>query len=1158
TVFMTGIPALGRLVLDQRRRDEAAGHRTGGYISGYQGSPLAAYDGALRRVPGLLEQHNIVYRPGVNEELAATAVWGSQYVGMFPGARVEGVFGVWFAKGPGVDRAMDALRHTNWAGTSKLGGVLALLGDDHGAKSSTVACYSDLLFESLGSPLLYPASVQEILDFGLHGIAMSRFSSAMVGMKLVGEIVESAGTVQLHTDQPKIVQPEFNFPPGGLAIRPMDMQLIPVEERVFHQRLYAALAYARANGLNRIVLHPAQARIGIVSAGKAWQDVRKALFDLGIDDSQAQALGIRTLKIGMVWPLEPEIVREFAQGLETLIVVEEKRPLLEEQVRSILYGTPAAPRIIGKVSEGYVYDAQPRWQFPNFGETRPAMISTLLARLLAQHHPQFEQWAPPCTAPAASAAIPRTPSYCSGCPHNRSTRLPDGSRAMAGIGCHGMAVYLSPDTTKTISQMGGEGMHWLGQQPFTDEKHVFANLGDGTYAHSGSLAIRQAVAANVPITFKLLANGFVSMTGGQPIAGGQTVPQMVDALRADGVQKIVVVTDDLEKYANARFPAEVPLKHRSELDAVQRELRDYPGVSVLVYEQPCATERRRLRKQGQWEDPAKRSFINSAVCEGCGDCGKVSTCLSIEPVETEFGRKRRINQSSCNKDFTCTEGFCPSFVTVHGGRLRKPDQPAREPLQPFEVPQAPVPMLEGRNTPFNVLVGGIGGTGVITIGQVLGVAAHIDGCHVTSLDMMGMAQKYGAVFSHLHFAADQAQLTSPRITAGETDTLIGCDLIVASGDEPVASLLPGRSQAVVCADLIATAEFARNADWTAQPEGLLERIRAGTGSSALTTVDGQRLAVALLGDAIAANMMMVGLAWQKGLIPLSRSAIERAIELNGVSVEMNRKAFAWGCCIASDPDRVERMIAGGSLQSAGSSAQTQAANGAQVIQFHRRAAPATLDETIERRVAELTDYGDAALVARYRDLVEAVRGVDTGPGHRQALTMAVARQWFRLLAVKDEWEVARLYTSEAFRKELEKTFEGDYTLHFHVGAWPFARTDQLTGKPIKREVGPWLMRVFKIMARLRGLRGGLLDPFRNSEERRLDRRLAQQYEADIRELIGALNEANYDTALAIANLPEKIRGFGHVRQAGADSVAATREQLLQVFSNPVLERARRA
>jgi indolepyruvate ferredoxin oxidoreductase len=1136
--FMTGIQALVRIALEQRKRDHAAGHNTGGYISGYQGSPLAAYDGALRKIPQLLKDNNIVYRPGVNEELAATAVWGSQYVGMFPGARVDGVFGIWFGKGPGVDRSVDALRHANWAGSSPLGGTLALAGDDHGAKSSTVACYSDIVFESMAMPVLYPSNVQEILEFGLHGIAMSRFSGAWTGMKLVGEIVESAGTVTLDPASPRIVMPrDFEMPPDGLSIRPAELVLMPVEERVYHKRLYAALAYARANHLNRIVLDPEQASIGIVSAGKAWQDVRKALFDLGIDAERASRLGIRTLQMGMVWPVEPDIVRRFARGLKTVIVVEEKRPLVEDQVRSILYGTPDAPRVIGKVRDGYLFDARREWVFPNFGETRPAMISQLLAELLADREPSFAQWRPPATAAGATAspAVPRTPSFCSGCPHNRSTKLPAGSRVLAGIGCHGMQVFLDPENCKAFSQMGGEGMHWLGQQPFTSEKHVFANLGDGTYAHSGSLAIRQAVAAGVPITYKLLANGFVSMTGGQPIAGGQSLPQIVDALRADGVRKIVVVTDDPSKYASVKFADGVPVKHRSEMEAIQTEFREFPGVSVIVYEQPCATERRRLRKQGKWEDPARRTFINSAVCEGCGDCGKVSTCLSVEPLETEFGRKRRINQSSCNKDFSCVDGFCPSFVTVHGGSLRKPDRSAARSLEPFEVDDPRLPELAGRKQPFNVLVGGIGGTGVITIGQVLGVAAYIDGTHLASLDMMGMAQKYGAVFSHLHFAASADLLTSPRISAGETDTMIGCDLIVASGEEPVGTLSRGRSHAVVCSDLIATAEFARNADWSANGEGLMERIRAGTGE-ALTVVDGQRLATALMGDAIASNMLMVGVAWQLGRIPLSQAAIERAIELNGVQVEMNRKAFHWGRCIAVDPARVERMLSGG-----------------QVIEFHRKPKPETLDQIVARRVEHLTEYQDANLARRYEALVDRVARVDVDETGKQALAAAVAQSWFKLLAVKDEWEVARLYTSESFRKELEQTFDGDYKLHFHIGGWPFARKDPHSGKPIKREVGPWLMSAFRIMARLRGLRGTALDPFRNGEERRLERELVAGYERDVEVLLERLNADNYGTAVAIASLPMRIRGYGHVKKANADAVAIERERLMAAFTSPARE-----
>ena len=1129
--FMTGTQALVRLAIEQRQRDRAAGHNTAGYISGYQGSPLAAIDGALRRAGRLLEENNIVFRPGVNEELAATAVWGSQYVGMFPGAKVDGVFGIWYGKGPGVDRSVDALRHANWAGTSRLGGTLALAGDDHGAKSSTVACYSDIVFESIGMPVFYPSNVQEILEFGLHGIAMSRFAGVWAGMKLVTDIVESAGTVQLSPDNPRIVVPEnYLFPSTGLSIQPASFLPVPVEEKLYHGRLYAALAYVRANAINQITYASPEATLGIVSAGKAYQDVRKALQSLGIDEERAAALGVRVLKLGMVWPVDPEIVRRFARGLKTVVVVEEKRPLIENQIRSILYAGEGAPKVIGKVRNGYLYDETRSWVFPNFGEIKSTMIAQLLSELLAERDPTFASWKAPAIAldPKATVAVPRTPSFCSGCPHNRSTKLPTGSRTLAGIGCHGMQLLLDPVNCKTISQMGGEGMHWIGQQPFTEERHVFANLGDGTYAHSGSLAIRQAVAAGVPITYKLLANGFVSMTGGQMIMGGQPIPKIVDALRADGVERIVVVTDDPAKYAAVRLADGVPVLPRTEMESVQMELREYPGVSVIVYEQACAAERRRLRKQGKWEDPPKRSFINSAVCEGCGDCGKVSTCLSIEPLDTEFGRKRWINQSSCNKDFTCVEGFCPSFVTVHGGQLRKPEKSSRA-IEPFDVPEPVLPALQ---QPFNVLVGGIGGTGVVTIGQVLAMAAYLDGTHCLSLDVMGLAQKYGAVFSHLHFAADADQLSTPRIGAAETDTLIGCDLIVASGDEPLLTLARGRSRAVISSELTATAEFARNPDWNADAESLIDRIRSVT-ADATTLVDGQRLAVALMGDAIANNMLMVGVSWQLGQIPLSLAAIERAIELNGVSVAMNRKAFHWGRCIAQDASRVERMVAGG-----------------QVIHFHRRPAEPSLDETIARRVAYLTEYQDAAHARRYEAFVAEVRRMDTAPQRKQALSAAVAQAYFNLLAVKDEWEVARLYTSEAFRKELEQTFDGDYKLHFHIGGGPFARKHTTTGRPIKREAGPWLMSTFRVLARLRGLRGTLLDPFRYGEERRLERALLGQYESDVRALLTGLANENYDNAVAIAALPTKIRGFGHVKQANADAAAAERERLLQDFANP--------
>ena len=1141
-LYMTGTQALVRLPIQQRLRDAAAGLNTGAYISGYRGSPLGRYDLELWAAGPLLKEHNIVFRSGLNEDLAATAIWGAQYVGSFPGAKVQGVFGIWYGKGPGVDRSGDALRHANMSGTSPLGGVVALAGDDHGVKSSTVANFSDQMFIAVGMPVLYPSNTQELLDYGLHGIAMSRHSGCWVGMKVVTDVVEGGGSVYVAPDAPAIVVPEaLPAPDGGVHIRAIDAG-IPQEDRLYHHKLYAALAYGRANGLNRITVDPAQARIGIVSAGKAWQDTLQAMTGLGIDDAQAHALGIRMLKIGMTWPLDPEIVRQFARGLDTVVIVEEKRPVLEDQVRAILYGTANAPRIVGKFDGSYAFDAQRgAMMFPNAGEVSPAMVTSVLMQVLREKLPGCA-----LTDPAAGAQViagapgaVRVPGFCSGCPHNRSTRVIEGSRALAGIGCHGMAMLTNPAQTTTISHMGAEGVIWLGQQPFTDEKHVFANLGDGTYTHSGFLAVRQAVAAHVPITYKILVNGFVSMTGGQPVESGLTAPQILHELAAEGVRKMALVTDDPEKYSGVAMPAGVPVRHRSELEAVQHEFRDYPDVSVIVYEQPCATERRRLRKRGKWEDPSKRSFINSAVCEGCGDCGKVSNCMSIEPLETEFGRKRRINQSTCNKDFSCTEGFCPSFVTVHGGTLRKParsdEQTRAASGPPVWSGTLPDPVLPTPDGLFSILIGGIGGTGVITIGQTLAVAAHLEGWYSSNLDVTGLSQKYGAVLSHVRLARRPELLHATRISNGEADTLVGCDLIVASGDEAMVKLRAGHSRAVVCTDLIPTGEFARNPDWGVDAAGLAERLRARLGDRVLL-LEGQRLATALMGDAIAANMFMLGASWQLGQIPLSLASIERAIELNGVAIDMNRQAFLWGRRAAHDLAAVERSA-------------VQSGPAAQVISFTPRATQ-TLDDLVRSRSAWLTDYQNGALAQRYTALVDRVRNATQALGLDDSLARAVARYWFKLLAPKDEWEVARLYSRPEFRQEIARVFEGDVKVHFHIGAWPFARTDPTTGKPLKREVGPWLMNAFGVMSKLRFLRGSLLDPFRNSSERRLERMLAERYESDVVGLLTGLNAQTLPTAVRIASLPEKIRGFGHVKEANAALAAAEREELLQRLRAP--------
>ncbi|RBP08245.1 indolepyruvate ferredoxin oxidoreductase [Roseiarcus fermentans] len=1120
--YMTGMQALTRLPIQQRLRDIAAGLNTGGYISGYRGSPMGRFDIELWRAEAILRRLNVVFRPGLNEDLAATAIWGAQHVASFPGATVEGVFGIWYGKGPGVDRSGDALRHANFTGTSAKGGALALAGDDHGARSSTAVNFSDTSFVAIGMPVLYPSNTQELIDFGLHGIAMSRFSGCWVGMKIVTDVAEGGGTVYVGPDAPAIVIPERpTRPPGGVSARTIDAPLMQ-EERLYQHKLPAALAYARANALDRIVARPSGARVGVVAAGKAWQDLLQALGALGLGENGAGP-GLRLLKVGMVWPLDPAIVREFAAGLDLVVVIEEKRPLLEDQIRAILYGGANAPRLIGKFFDGPTFDpAHGALAIPNYGETSPELVADTLVRALRLHDPASAPDAPQARAkPLANRPAPvRAPGFCAGCPHNRSTRVPEGSRALAGIGCHTMAMFVNPAQTTTVSHMGGEGAMWLGQQPFTAERHVFANLGDGTYAHSGLLAIRQAVAANVPITYKILYNGFVSMTGGQPIEGGMTPAQILAELAAEGVGKLALVADDPDRYRGVALPQGALLRHRDRMDETQREFRDHDGVSVIVYDQPCATERRRLRKRGKWADPAVRTFIHPDVCEGCGDCGKVSNCMAIEPLETEWGRKRAINQSSCNKDFSCVEGFCPSFVTVHGGRLRK-----ASPTEPAALPPVPEPALPEMGERWSVLVAGIGGSGVVTVSQTLAVAAWLDGLYASNLDLTGLSQKYGAVAAHVRFARAPEALHATRIAAGEADALIGCDLIVAAGDEALSKLKPS-TRAVIDADLIPTSEFARNPDWSVDREAMLERLTSALAADRALVLDAQRLAKALMGDPIAANLFMLGAAWQRGLLPVSRAAIERAIELNGVAVEANARAFAWGRRAAHDPAGVDILAGGGAPEPQ---------------------AEASLDALIARRAAHVLEARGRGDAARYRALVERVRARETALGLGEALTAAAASSWHRLIAVKDEWEVARLFAAPAFAGALGRTFEGPYRVHAHIGAWPFARRDRQTGAVTKREAGPWALMAFRVMARLRFLRGSPLDPFRSSAERTLERRLMAEFEGDVERTLERLSPANHAAAVRLLSVAGTIRGYGRVKEASAAEAATARAAALRQF-----------
>lgn len=1121
-VYMTGMQALVRLPIQQRRRDMAAGLNTGGYISGYRGSPLGRYDMDLWSAEADLKAHNVYFQSGVNEDMAATATWGSQQVGLFPGAKVEGVFSIWYGKAPGLDRSMDPIRHANLAGTNEKGGSILLVGDDHGAKSSTLACYSDFNFVSAGMPLLAPANAQEVLDYGLHAIALSRYSGTVAGLKLVTDVVEGGGSVYVAPNHPVISLPQKSGAHPGIKIFTPIME----QERLLYQeRLGLVLKYVRANGLNRIE-GSKTARIGIVAAGKAWQDLSQALAGLGFKDGKIGNIETRLLKVGVVWPLDDQIVQEFAQGLDTIVVVEEKRPLLEDQIKAQLYGTGLSPRVIGKTFGGQVYAEQPgECAFPNAGEIDPRMVARVLARAANETDANCGVPLPnvPDTPPSlgVGGAI-RAPSFCAGCPHGRSTQVIGGSRALAGIGCHSMAMLRDPMNTNSMSHMGGEGVGWLGQFPFTDEKHVFTNMGDGTYFHSGLMAIRASIAGKAPITYKLLHNGFVSMTGGQPHDGDISPERMVEQVRAEGVNRIALVSDEPEKYRAMSLGRGVTVHERTEMEKVQQELRDIPEVTVLIYDQPCATERRRLRKRGKWVDPDKRAFINPAVCEGCGDCSTVSQCMAIEPLETEFGRKRVINQSSCNKDFSCVEGFCPSFVTVAGAKPRQ----AKVGDVAIDISHLPTPKLPLIDSSWAVLVSGIGGAGVVTVGQTLAVAAHADGYYSSNLDITGLAQKYGAVHSHIKIATSPEAMKATRIATGEADAMIGCDLVVAAGDEAISKLNSDHAVAITDVTVVPTADFSKNPDWRLDGDDQLQRLTNTLGQRA-RGITAQVLAEKVMGDRVYANMVLVGAAWQQGGIPLSLAAIHRAIELNGVQVARNMQAFDLGRLAYGDWETAAKMMGGNTP----------------VDLTAKRAL--SLDEIVALRVKDLTDYKNAAYAQRFADMITRVRN----SGLSDAAVTAVARGYYKLLAVKDEWEVARLYSKPEFKAALRASFEGDLKITFHVGAWPFGKTDMATGKQVKGEAGEWMLTAFSLMNRLRGLRGTLLDPFRNSAETQLARQVLAEYEADIDYALIYADRADATKITELLNLPDHIRGYGHIRERHVAEVAKSRQKLRDAITS---------
>ena len=1155
SAFMNGTQALVRLPMVQVQRDKFQGLDTGAFITGYRGSPIGAYDQQLQRAAQFLQPSGVVFQPGVNEELAATAIWGSQQVPLSSQANKDGVVGIWYGKGPGVDRCGDVFKHGNAAGSSAHGGVLCIAGDDHAAKSSTVPHQSDHAFMAAVMPVLFPSSVHEFIELGLLGIAMSRYSGCWVGYKVISDTIETSAVVSLERENFDIVTPsDFVLPEDGLNIRWPDPPLIQ-DERLQEQKAYAALAFAHANKIDQLVVDSPQARFGIVATGKAYEDARQALRELGIDEQSMREIGIRIYKVRMPWPLEPKGIRQFSEGLEEVLIVEERREIIEHQIKQQLFNWRAdvRPRIIGKFDDNdepflplstalsisrVARAIAERLLKLSIDESLKRRIEERLAYLQKRADERARHQAP----------IDRQPWFCSGCPHNTSTKVPEGSKAMAGIGCHYMSIWMDR-STETFTQMGGEGVPWSSISHFTDEKHRFVNLGDGTYFHSGYLAVRASVAAKVNITYKVLYNDAVEMTGGQDIDGELTPGKVTRQLQAEGVWPIYLLTDEPEKIDKESLASGIIIKHRDELDPVMRKLRELEGCNAIVYVQTCAAEKRRRRKRGLLEDPAKRVFINTDVCEGCGDCSVQSNCVSVEPVDTEFGRKRRINQSSCNKDYSCLKGFCPSFVTVYGGEPAKSGKVTGDvadkvasnvasnndsSTQPttFDLPEPDIQPLG--DEAWNIVITGVGGTGVLTIGALLGMAAHIDGKAPIVLDMAGLAQKGGAVLSQVRIANEESMVSSPNIVAGGADVLIAADAVVAASSNGVVLCEAERTHAVVNTTTAPVAAFIGNRDLKfrySETEATIGRVVKSTqhfqtfGSAATK----------LVGDSIATNIMMLGYTWQLGLVPLSFAALDEAMVLNGVAVEANRLAFAWGRQLAADPAVVKAALK-----------ESETANAVPIVWQKEM----SLDELIEHRRKHLVAYQGNAWAKRYGKSISALRESMAAQGLGDKQTRIAATQLAKLMSYKDEYEVARLYSRPEFKQSLVQNFSGEYSLKFNM-APPILGGTAPDDRPLKREFGPWVLSLFKVLQKGRKLRGTVLDPFGRSAERKAERAWIKRYEEDLIKLVTVLESrtpdastaAEYsDAVTAILQVPDNIRGFGPVKHEAMEKALIAREE----------------
>jgi len=1143
SVFLTGTQALVRLLLMQRARDAQAGLNTQGFVSGYRGSPLGMVDQAIWKAGPKFTEAGIRFVPAINEELAATQVLGTQRVESDPERTVDGVFSMWYGKGPGVDRAGDAIKHGNAYGSSPHGGVLVVAGDDHGCVSSSMPHQSDLLFQAFHMPVVAPANVAEYLEFGLYGWALSRYSGNWVALTALSEVVESGATVDLDAiavrvdawrDAAGVRAATGHAPPAdGLHYRWPDLPSLRIESRL-HDKLAAVRAFAQVNSIDRDVIVSPHASVGIVTCGKAHYDLMEVLRRLEIEPSMLAAAGVRLYKVGLSFPLEPTRLRAFAHGLQEILVVEEKAPVVEAQLRDLFYNAAPGerPMIVGK------HDAHGAPLVSPLGELRPSRLIELVAHWIARHFPDdktlgdhlrhVRDFTPPELLSNASDAVKRVPYFCAGCPHNTSTRVPEGSRAQAGIGCHFMASWMTRETEGLI-QMGGEGVDWVSHSMFTKVPHVFQNLGDGTYWHSGYLAIRQAVSSKATITYKILFNDAVAMTGGQPVDGVISVDRVARQVESEGVKKVVVVSDDIAKYDKQHhlYPPGTEFHAREALDAVQRRLREIEGVTVLIYEQTCAAEKRRRRKKGELVDPARRIFINERVCEGCGDCSVQSNCVAVLPLETALGRKRRIDQSSCNKDYSCVKGFCPSFVGVLGGSLRKRAGALQAGREHFEhrVAALPLPAPHRWTGPYDLLVTGVGGTGVVTVGAVIAMAAHLEGKSASVLDFMGFAQKGGSVLSFVRWADRPERLNQVRIDTQQADAILACDLVVGASPEALQTVRHGRTRILANVHEVPVAESLHNHDASLRVDALLQKLHFAAGREQVETFDAQTLALEFLGDTIVANILALGYAWQRGLVPMSLMALTRAIELNGVAVQNNLLAFSLGRLAAADPAACE------ALRGAAASEPPPAVE--------------TVESLLARGIEHLAGYQDAAYAQRFAQRVRRVQAAEAQLGADPSLpfTRAVAASLLKLMAYKDEYEVARLYTDGRFAQSLQQQFDGDVKLEFYM-APPLLSRSRNGQPPRKLRLGGWLMPLLHVLARGKRLRGGVFDLFGRTDERRLERELIRQYESRLDELLPQLRLTTVALASEIARLPLTMRGYGHVKIANVALARAREAELL--------------